>query len=347
MRALVLHGPGDLQYEHVPDPELPGPDAAILQISHTAICGSDLHLFHGLAAGFPLRVGHECIGEVIEVGSAVRRIRVGDRVMVAAVIGCDSCAPCRGGNVIGCTEGGPRVFGVTADLSGAQAELMAVPAADTSLALVPEGVSSEQAVLLTDILPTGWMGAELADVRPGGTVAVIGLGPVGLAAVMAAVVKGAATVYAVDGVAERRDRAAALGAIPVEPGPHAGAKTILERTDGRGVHSVVEAVGRRSTIHDAIRAARVGGSIGIVGASHEMSMPFPMAQLFLKNLTIRSGLCPVAGTWPQLVPLVASGRMNPEAMISHRLPLSDGPNAYGMFDRREADVMKIVMDPAG
>jgi 2-desacetyl-2-hydroxyethyl bacteriochlorophyllide A dehydrogenase len=346
MRALVLHGPGDLRVDQVPDPTPSQRSAAVVRVSHTAICGSDLHLYHGKAAGFPIRVGHEFVGEVVEIGSEVRRVKVGDRVLVAGVIGCDRCAACLGGDVIGCRNGGPRVFGITPDLAGGQAEAVAVPAADTSLRRIPDGISAEQAVLLTDVLPTGWFGAQMADVQPGGTLAVIGLGPVGIAAVLAGLAMGAATVYAIDAVQQRLDRAESLGAVPITAGETAGADTVIDQTHGVGVDSVVEAVGRRSTILDAIRVARIGGSIGVVGVNYETSFPFPMAQTLTRNLTFRSGLCPVAQTWPSLIPLVAAHRIMPEVLITHRMPLSEGPAAYELFDQRDDDVLKVLLDPA-
>ena len=342
MRALVLHGAGQLTVEQVPDACLPDSRGAVVKVLRTAICGSDLHLFHGMAAGFPLRPGHELVGEVVEVGSDVRRFVVGDVVLVAAVIGCDACTGCLRGDVVACVNGGPRVFGTTPLLAGAQAEWIAVPAADTSLLRLPDGITPDQGLMLTDILPTGWFGAQLADVRPGSDVAVIGLGPVGLAAVMSSLTMGAARVFAVDPVPERRARAAALGAISVDP----AGDPLRALTGGRGVDAVIEAVGRRSSIRAALDAVRVGGSVGVVGAGHDNAFPFPMVEMFLKNITFRTGLCPVASTWAQLVPLVAAGTLAPESMLSHVFPLSQGPAAYALCDSRSDNVMKVVLDPS-
>lgn len=345
MRALVLHGDGDVRVDQVDDPTPDALTGAVVRITHTAICGSDLHLFHGQNQAYPLRPGHELVGEVVEVGSGVERFSPGDQVLVAGVIGCGRCPACRVGDVVACRDGGPKVFGVGPDLHGGQAEAVAVPDADSSLLRIPDGITAEQAVLLTDILPTGWYGAELAGVEPGATVAVIGLGPVGIQAVLSALVMGAARVIAVDPVPQRRKLASSLGAIAVDPGLTGGAAAILELTGGLGADSVIEAVGLQSTIHDAIFGVKVGGTVAVVGVNLSMDFPFPMAWAFARDLTFRIGLCPVPGTWSRLVPLVAAGRLAPEVVFTHRMSLGQGPEAYGLFDRREDGVMKVLLTP--
>jgi 2-desacetyl-2-hydroxyethyl bacteriochlorophyllide A dehydrogenase len=345
VRALVLNGEQDIRVENVDDPRPDDLGGAVVRITHTAICGSDLHLYHGQNPIFPFRPGHEFVGEVVEVGSGVERFSPGDQVLVAGVFGCGRCPPCRVGNVTACRDGGPKVYGVGADLHGGQAEAAAVPHADTSLLRIPDGVTSEQAVLLTDILPTAWYGAELAGVRPGDTVAVIGLGPVGILAVTCAFVMGAARVLAVDPVAERRALAASLGATPIDPAVSGGAGAILQMTDGLGADSVIEAVGLRATIHEALFGVKVGGTVAVIGVNIEMDFPFPMGLAFARDLTFRIGLCPVPGTWPGLVPLVASGRLHPEVVFTDHMDLADGPAAYQRFDRREDGVLKVLLTP--
>ena len=186
MRATVLNGPGDVSVESVDEPTLPDAESVIVRITHTAICGSDLHLYHGLHGTPGLHLGHEFVGEVVEAGADVRTMRVGDQVLVSGVIGCGRCELCRKGEVVRCVTGMPRVFGHSLDLPGGQAEMAAVPAADTACRVIPEGITAEEAVLLTDILPTGFYGARNAEVKPGDTVAVIGLGPVGVFALQSA-----------------------------------------------------------------------------------------------------------------------------------------------------------------
>ncbi|HSL56795.1 MAG TPA: alcohol dehydrogenase catalytic domain-containing protein [Acidimicrobiales bacterium] len=325
------------------DPTLPGADAVIVRITRTAICGSDLHLYHGIGGGPGVHLGHEFVGEVVEAGPDVRRFRVGDRVLVSGVIGCGACDGCRAGDPVRCVTG-PKVFGTNIELPGGQAEYAAVPAADMSLHLIPEAITDEAAVLLTDILPTGYFGARNAEVGPGDTVVVIGLGPVGVFALQSAQLLGAARVLAVDVVPERLAHAARLGAIPVDAsaGTHA---QILELTGGLGADAVIEAVGADATVHDALLCARAGGRVSVIGVNINMEFPFPMALAFFRDLTFRIGLCPIQTTWPELVPVVAAGRIRPEEIVTHRMGLSEVAEAYRRFDAREDGVLKVMLDP--
>lgn len=346
MRATIFNGPGDVTLETVPDPTLDDPHGVIVEVSHTAICGSDLHLYHGVHGTPGIHLGHEFVGTVVEAGDLVRRVAPGDRVLVSGVIGCGVCDSCIGGNPVQCRGGMARVFGNSIDLPGGQAELVAVPAADTACHLVPDGITPEQAVLLTDILPTGYFGARNADIRPGDTVAVIGLGPVGIFALQSAQLFGAARVLAIDTVPERLAAAEALGATPVDAS--AGTpQQVYELTKGRGADSVIEAVGVDQTVTDAIYSTRAGGTVSVIGAHLGMAFPFPMAIAFLRDLTFRVGLCPVQSTWPELLPVVASGRIAPQDVITHRMPLSEVIEAYRIFDAREDGVLKVLLDPTG
>lgn len=345
MRGLVLHGPGDVRVEALPDPTPEDARGAVVRVLGTAICGSDLHLFHGgLGAGEPVRLGHEFVGEVVETGSAVAGVRAGDRVMVSGVIGCGECPPCRLGQVVRCRRMATRVFGTRPELPGGQAEAVAVPAADHALRRIPEGVSLEQAVLLTDILPTGHFGAKLAGIRPGDDVAVIGLGPVGLLAVLCAGLFGPARVFAVDPVPERRRHAAGLGALPLAP--EEAPEALAEATGGQGVDAVIEAVGGEAPLLSALQWVRAGGTVAVVGVNVRMDLPFPMGLAFMKALTVRTGLVPVPELWPELVPLVAAGRLAPERVFTHRMGLSRGPEAYDLFAARREGVLKVLLDPA-
>ncbi len=345
MRALVFQGPEQIRCESVPDPTPEDASGAVVRVDRAAICGSDLHIYHGNLPipdrGFV--VGHEVVGEVVEVGSRVAGFRVGDSVLVSGVIGCGACPRCRRGEVVRCERFATRVFGVGAALPGGQAEAMAVPAADHALRRIPEGVSPEQAVLLTDILPTGYHGARLAEVRPGDDVAVIGMGPVGVMALLCAQLFGAARVYAVDRVPERLAMAERLGALPLtaEEAP----ARLGEATGGQGVDAVIEAVGADETVLQAIQLVRNGGRVAVVGLNMNPQLGFPMGTAFMKNLTFRSGLVPVPETWPTLVPLVASGRLAPECVFTHRMGLSEGAEAYRLFAERREGVMKVLLDP--
>ncbi len=256
MRATVLNGPRDVSLETVPDPVLPGPEGIVVTVERTAICGSDLHLFHDAPTGTGIRLGHEVIGTVAEAGPHVRSLARGDRVLVSGVIGCGVCTPCLAGQPNVCLADKAAAFGTMPDLPGGQAEAMAVPFADVFALRIPEGVADEEAVLLTDILPTGYVGALRASISPGATVAVIGLGPVGIMALQCAALFGPARILAVDQVPERLARAARLGAEPIDARIAPGAVQVMEATGGRGADSVIEAVGADATVLDAVSCAR-------------------------------------------------------------------------------------------
>ncbi|MGH0036425.1 MAG: alcohol dehydrogenase catalytic domain-containing protein [Myxococcota bacterium] len=345
MRALVFHGPEDIRCETVPDPTPPDERGAVVRIERTAICGSDLHIYHGhLSPEAGYSVGHEAIGEVVEVGSAVSRFRTGDRVLVSGVVGCGDCGPCRLGHVTACERGGAAVFGTNQGLHGAQAEALAVPSADANLYAIPDGVEDEQAVLLTDILPTGYLGAEGAEIEPGHDVAVIGCGPVGLMSILAASLFGPARIFALDSVPERLAAAEGLGAIPCDvSGDATGA--IMEATGGLGPHCVIEAVGADPSIQSALALVRRGGVVSVVGVNTNLAFPFPMALAMMKGITFRIGICPVPLYWTHLVPLVAQGRLRPEFVFSHRMGLSEGTAAYDLFAGRRDGVLKVLLDP--
>ncbi len=346
MRAVVLNGPHQVSVEEVDDPVLPGADGAVVRVERTAICGSDLHLYEGRIGQAGVHLGHEFIGTVVETGADVRTVRPGDRVLASGVIGCGRCPGCRAGNPVACEGGGFRVFGTDPALPGGQAEAVAVPAADHALQVIPEGVSDEQAVLLTDILPTGYIGARRADVAPGDTVAVIGLGPVGTLALLCAQLLGAARVIGIDPLADRRQQAEKLGAITVDPTRGGAAPQVIELTKGLGADAVIEAVGSDATVTDAIFSARAAGTVSVIGVNFNMAFPFPMGLVMGRNLTFRAAIAPIPSTWPALLPLVASGRLHPEGVFTHRLPLSEAPHGYHLFANKEDGCLKVLLDPS-
>jgi 2-desacetyl-2-hydroxyethyl bacteriochlorophyllide A dehydrogenase len=345
VKALVYHGPGDIRCDDVADPSPAATDGVIVQIEATAICGSDLHNYHGqMGPDTGYSIGHECIGTIVETGSGVQKLGVGDRVIVPGLVGCGNCDPCRAGAVNACVLGNSPVFGNNMGLGGAQAEALAVPRADFALRPIADGISAEQAVLLTDILPTGYYGALGANIHPGDDVAVIGAGPVGIMAILSAHVLGAARVFVIDSVPERLAMAAAVGAIPCDL-DGGGAELVRQATSGLGPHSVIEAVGADETIQTALWLARQGGAVSVVGVNMNMEFPFPMGIAMARSLTFRIGICPVPQLWPALVPLVAAGTIAPEIVFTHRMGLSEGSAAYQMFDARTDGVMKILLDP--
>lgn len=345
MRALTYEGPEHIEVSNVPDPVPHDRDGAVVRIVAAGICGSDLHIYegHGFSKDLGFCVGHEAVGEVVEVGSGVRRFAVGDRVLVPASAGCSTCEACRSGWVVGCTTQGAACYGLGHSLEGSQAEAVAVPAADLNLSLVPDGVGDDAALTLTDNLPTAWFGARRGRIQPGDTVAVIGLGPVGLLSVMSAQLMGASRVLAIDLVADRRRQARALGAEPVEGDNPRTA--VMEVTKGLGADVVLEAVGADATIQLALDIAARGGRVSVVGVNQNMAFPMRMVLAQLKSLEFAIGLCSVQQELPALLKLVESGRLHPEVVVTHHLPLSKGPEAYRLFATRAEGVGKVSLDP--
>ena len=346
MKALTYHGPRDVRYESFEDPKLHSARDAIVKVEKCGICGSDLHIYHG--EGFTEEtgfcIGHEAMGEVVEIGKEGSRLKVGDKVIVSAAVGCGACRSCIGGDVINCETNASNCYGLTPALQGSQAEAVRVPAADYNAALLPEGVSAEQGLMMTDGLATAWFGARKADIRRGGTVAVIGLGPIGLMAVEAAFVMGAARVFAIDLVEERRAIARELGA--ETPDADSAPEVVRELTKGRMCESVVEAVGHSATIKAALRLVARRGTVSVIGVNQDPNFAFPMHKAFYQGLNFTIGTCSVPEEWPALTPLIQAGRLKPERYISHRLPLSEGAAAYEMFDKKQDGAMKVIFDLA-
>lgn len=345
MKALRYFGPRDIRYDGMDDPTPGDARGAVMKVRACAICGSDLHIFHGhgFSEDTGFCVGHEAIGEIVEVGSAVRRLKVGDRVMLSGAVGCGACASCLSGNVVNCETQSGACYGLSHALEGCQAEAVRVPAADFNAAKIPEGVTEDQALMLTDGLATAWFGCRNADIGPGRSVAVVGLGPIGLMAVESAYVQGAARVFAIDLVPERRAIAQSLGAIALDPAD--AIAQVREATSGRMAESVVEAVGADATIALSLKLAARRGTVSVIGVNQTRRFEFPMARAFAAGLTFRIGTCSVPQEWPELIPLLQGGRLRPERFITHRMALSEGAEAYAKFDAREAGTLKVVLTP--
>lgn len=347
MRALVFHGPGDVRCDSVPEPTVAAPDGAVLRVSAASICGSDLHLYHGripVPGGFV--VGHEFVGVVDAVGPAVTSIRPGQRVIAPGVFGCGRCRSCVTGRVAACTGYQTvRVYGFGPDMPGGQAERVFVPHADFNLVPIPDALADEEVLFLTDILPTGFQGAMKGEVTPGDVVAIVGGGPVGLSALLAAQVMGAARVVVSDPDPARRAAAARFGGEPASPDDAASA--VLAASDGRGADAVIEAVGHEATLAAALELVRVGGRVSAIGVFVEPALPFAAGLAFAKDVTLRFGIADVHRHLPPLLALVQTGRLRPRALITHRLALRDGAEAYRLFAQRRDGCLKIVLDPAG
>ena len=345
MKALRYYGARDVRYEAMDDPTPQSERDAIIKVEACSICGSDLHIYHGhgFSEDTGFCVGHEAVGEVVEVGRGVHRLKVGDKVMLPAAVGCGACRSCLSGNVANCEFNAGACYGLSARLQGSQAEAVRVPAADMNAVVVPEGVSMEQALMMTDALATAWFGARNADIVPGSSVAVIGLGPIGLMAVDSAFVMGAHVVYAIDPIAERRAMAEASGAIALHPDE--ALERIKQDTRGNKVDCVVEVVGSDATVDFALRLVKRRGTVSVIGVQQSRRFAFPLERAFAAGLTFRIGTCSVPEELPALFPLVQSGRLRPEKYVSHRMPLSEGVEAYRLFEAREAGALKMVLTP--
>jgi threonine dehydrogenase-like Zn-dependent dehydrogenase len=345
MKAATFQGVGEVKVIDVPKPSLRGPDEVLLKVTLGAICGSDLHAYNGripMAAGELL--GHEFVGVVQEVGSAVKRFKPGDRAVVSFYTACGNCALCRKGWFNECINMATFGFGaLLGDLGGGQAEYVVVPLADHSMELIPDGMTDEQAIFVGDILSTGMFAAERADIHPGDNVAVIGAGPVGLMATMCAQLYGPARVLVVDMVESRLELAQELGGTPINAGHAHPVESIAAHTGGIGADSSIEAVGLTATVETAIQCVRGGGTISVVGVPSEFTADFPYYHMWEKSLTFRSGRCNVQRYMRPLLDLIAAGRLKPDMIISHRMKLDQAEEAYKMFAAREAT--KIVLIP--
>lgn len=348
MRGLTFHGKTSVAFESVPDPRIEAPGDAILRVALAGICGSDLHPYHEREQGLDhgTVMGHEYVGHVVELGAEVRALDRGDRVLGPFTTSCGNCFYCKRGLTARCTAG--RLFGWIAGgagLHGAQAEYLRVPLADTTLVRVPEGVSDDGALLLGDVLATGYYGARQAGVEPGATCAVIGCGPVGLMAVVGALELGAARVFAIDLLPERRALAARFGAEPIDPTTEAAPDIVRQATDGRGADALIEAAGGPAAARLALDLVRPGGTISTVAVHTESRLAFSPVEAYDKNLTYRVGRCPARALIDGLIPLVLSGKYELSAVISHRLPLAEGSEGYALFDQRRDGCTKVVLVP--
>lgn len=344
MKAVVLAGVGDVRVEEVADPRLEQPDDAILRVSRSAICGADLFPFHGHTPGFEdgTVLGHEFVGEVVEAGRDVRRVRAGDRVVCTSTISCGECAHCRAGRPTQCRNRALFGYsGVYRRLDGGQAELVRVPHADRCLHPLPESVDDESAVFLADMLPTGWNAVHRGGARPGDTVVVLGCGTVGLMAVLSAAGI-AGRLVAVDDVEQRRELALRLGATDAVA-PEEAAQVVEEATGGIGADVVVEAAGAVPALDAAFGLARGRGTVSVVGAHFEPDYPLNNLTMFEKELTLRFSWGDPANLRERLLGLVAAGKLDPTPVVTHRLPLADAAEAYRIFDARQA--VKVVLEP--
>lgn len=380
MRALTFRGPSVMKVDSKPDPVIEHPGDIILRVTRSAICGSDLHLYHGLVPDTRVGAtfGHEFAGVVEEVGSGVATLKRGDRVVVPFNIACGTCFFCQKGLTSMCESSNPAndivggCFGyshTTGGYDGGQAELVRVPFADVGPMKIPDDMTEEDVLFLSDILPTGYQAAEMAAIHPGDTIAIFGAGPVGLMAMQSAWLMGAGRVIAVDHLKYRLDFAKKWANVEtVDYSEHGGGPVIdhlKQMTDGRGPDACIDAVGCEASgnimqkvlgtlklqagaataIDWSMHAVRRGGTVVLIGVYGPPFNIVPMGIAMNKGLTIRAGQCNVKRYMPHLLEHIRSGRLDPKGIITHRYPLDEGSDAYRIFASKRDECIKCVLVP--
>jgi threonine dehydrogenase-like Zn-dependent dehydrogenase len=347
MKALTFQGKEDIRYTDVDDPRILAAGDALVKVKACAICGSDLHVYYEREKGIDLgtAMGHEFAGEVVEVGKEVRQIRVGDLVMSPFTTSCGRCYFCLQGLTCRCVQS--QLFGwreKQEGLHGGQAEFVRVPLADTTLMRVPEGVTIEEAILLGDVLSTGFYCARQAEVKPGSIYAVVGCGPVGLMAVLGARELGARQVFAIDKVPERLAKAEEFGAVPIDASVESAKDQLLEATEGRGADGTLEAVGSESAVRMSFDLVRPGGVVSSVGVCTDSHLAFSPTEAYNKNLTYRIGRCPARFMMEQLVSLVKRKKYDIASLFTHRMMLQEGKTGYEIFSGKKDNCLKVLLE---
>ena len=347
MRAVLLRKAHDVRVDDVERPTISEPGDVLLKVEKTAICGTDLHPYEGrLELEEDVVLGHEFLGTVVEVGSGVSQFEEGDRAVASCVVSCGSCYNCRRQRPGQCL--GTRIFGlgiVFGSLSGGQAEYVIVPNADLTMRKIDDqgAGNDEDKLFVGDIMATGYEAVRKV-MRPGDTVAIVGAGPVGLCAAMAADILGAGQIAVVDKVASRLTEAEAIGAVGINASETDPAEAVQDMTEWRGADVVIDAVGHPSALLSACSLVASGGSISIPGVYTEDSIELPFGELYLKGVSIHQGVANIINFMDETLALIAAGKLDPSRFISHRMPMSEATEAYRMFEAREAT--KIVLDPA-
>ena len=388
MKAVCWEGTNKVEVERVPDPEILRPRDAIVKVTSTAICGSDLHLFDGFIPTMKRGdiLGHEFMGEVVDVGKGVSNLKRGDRVIVPFPIACGNCYFCRNELYAACDNSNPKpaisekLYGATGaalfgyshmmgGYAGGQAQFVRVPYADVGPFKVPEELSDEQVLFLTDIFPTGYMAAENCNIKPGDTVAVWGCGPVGQFAIRSAFLLGAGRVIAIDTVPERLRMAAESGAETLDSMNDDVFDRLMDMTGGMGADSCIDAVGleahghdidyyydkaktmafmatdRASALRQSIHCCRKGGTVSIPGVYGGFIDKMPMGAAFNKGLTMKMGQTHVHKYLPTLLAHIQKGDIDPSFVVTHRVSIDDAPHMYKTFRAKEDGCIKVVLKP--
>ncbi len=378
MKAVVYNGPRDVAVQHVPDAQIERPTDVLVRITSTNICGSDLHMYEGRTDFEQGRIfGHENLGEVVEVGEAVDRVKVGDRVVLPFNIGCGFCKNCERGLSAFClTAANPGMAGAAygfADMGpyqGGQAELLRVPYGDYNCLRLPPDTQEKEAdyVMVADIFPTGWHATRLAGLCPGESIVIYGAGPVGLMAAYSAMIQGACMVMVVDRHPDRLRLAESIGAIAIDDSQVDPVERIMELTNGLGADRGCECVGYQChdhhgkeipglTMNNLVKSVKFTGGIGVVGVfvpqdpggptklAKEGEIPFDWGLLWFRGQHVGTGQCNVKAYNRQLRDLISVGRANPSFIVSHHLPLDEAPDAYRNFDERNNGWTKVILHP--
>lgn len=348
MQALTFCGIRELAVAEVAPPRIEQAGDVIVKVQLAAVCGSDLHAYSGREVGLDAGtvMGHEFVGEIVEVGSAVAQFAIGDRVVSPFTSNCGECYFCARGLTARCERG--ELFGWVADgrgLHGAQAELVRVPFADSTLVRVPEEAVAEEALLAGDVLSTGFFCARMGAIEPGAMVAVVGAGPVGICAAIAAREAGAARVFGLDLEPARLRLVASYGAEPLHAAEPSMREVIADATDGRGVDVVLECVGSEAATRLSFELARPGATIAAAGVHCEPHFAFSPGDAYDKNLTYRAGRCSARAMMHETMPLVASRRFELGALFSHRMSLAEGVRGYELFAKRLDGCTKVLLEP--
>lgn len=346
MHALVFHGPGKKSWDEVADPEIQHPADAIVRVDAVTICGTDLHILGGdvpeVTEGRIL--GHEAVGTIVEIGSNVQNLKIGDRVLVSCITSCGSCRFCRESRYGQCLGGGGWILGHLID--GTQAELVRVPFADNSTYLIPDGMSDEKVLMLADILPTSHeVGVLNGHVRPGDVVAIVGAGPIGLAAIMTARLYSPSHIVAIDIADSRLEAAKHAGAdITLNSRTEDVLAAVRQLTDGLGADVAMEAVGIPETFEQAVDLVRPGGHVANIGV-HGAPATLHLEKIWIRDLTITTGLVDTNST-PTLLKLVRTGQLDPGSLVTHRFGLDEFETAYDIFAiAADTGALKVVLTP--
>jgi threonine dehydrogenase-like Zn-dependent dehydrogenase len=348
LKALTFHGKQNIHYENIPDPIIEHPLDAIIKVKLSAICGSDLHIYHKREMGLDVGtvMGHEFVGEIIKIGDEVKNFKIGDDVFTPFTTNCGDCFFCKKDLPCRCTKG--QLFGWVQNgkgLHGGQAEYVRVPLADSTLIKYTENITPEEALLLGDILSTGYYCADMACINPKGTYVVIGCGPVGLLAIVSAKELGAKTIYAIDSVDYRLEQAKNFGAIPINFKTENSKDLIFEATEKRGADAVLEVVGSANAGRAAFDLVRPGGIISTVGVHTEKYLDFSPVEAYDKNITFKTGRCPARYYGEKLIPLVEKKKYDLSSIISHRMLLRHGVEGYRLFDQKLDNCTKVILTP--